>query len=124
MVKNPWAKMSKKLNNMMRKDTVEIYVSEPLKNSAGEEYDNPVLLKTCKANVTTPPEDLTETESGTIRPHYYTITLAPEDTIPPNKKIFIKLVDVRQGIPGTMVEVTDFEGGLLGQTLSAVDEGY
>lgn len=117
-----WATAARKISEAMRKDTVEIYVSNPVSNKIGEESDKLDYLLTCKANVTTPPEYIDEEEQGTVRPHFYEVSIDADVALPDDKKIFIKLISSRQGKQGAILEVSQISGGLLGQTLSAADE--
>ena len=122
MATNVWAVGARQISKAMRYDTVRIYRSEPTVDEVGEWADNPVLIGEFKANVTTPQESLDEDIPGTLRTHNYEITLDPDIELPRDKKIFVELVEVRQGDVGAMVEVNSINSGLLGQTLSAADE--
>lgn len=122
MAKDPWISGSQKIQKLMRKDDIELYKSRPLKDAIGEISDNPVFIGAYKANVTTPPEEIGEEVQGTVRTHNYQITLAPDVRLPMESKLFVKLVKVRQGETGALVEVTNLVGGLLGWTLTAADE--
>lgn len=117
-----WDIAARKISEAMRKDTVNIYVSDPIQNDLAEEMDSLKYLCTCKANVTTPPEYIDEEEQGTVRTHYYDVSIDADVSLPQDKKIFIELVESRQGIQGAILEVSQISGGLLGQTLSAADE--
>lgn len=122
MPKDAWSTGARKISYLMRKDLVEIFISDPIQTAVGEVVDEPVSIGQYKANVTTPPETIDEEEQGNVRTHNYQITLDPDVALPPDKKIFIKIIKSRQGIPGVMLEVSDLQGGLLGQTLNAQDE--
>ena len=122
MAKNPWISGAQKIDRLMRKDEIELYESRPLQDALGEISDNPVLIGAYKANVTTTAEEIGEEVQGTVRTHNYEITLSPEVKLPMESKLFVKLVKVRQGEQGALVEVTNLVGGLLGWTLTAADE--
>ena len=122
MAKNPWTSGAQAISKLMRKDTVEVYKSVPVQNSIGEMSDELVFLTKANANVTPVPEAIGEEEQGTVRTHTYEITLDPDIELPLDSKVFIKLISVRQGMPGTLLEVSDLQSGLLGQTLTAADE--
>lgn len=119
---NAWAYGAKQIERLMRKDTIELLESVPVRNAIGEVSDSLVSLGTYKANVTTPQESIGEESQGNVRTHLYQITLAPEVFIPMESKIFVRLVETRQGVPGATAEVTSLVGGLLGWTLDAADE--
>lgn len=125
MVKTPWEKSAKKISRVMRKDLVEIFVSDPIKDEVGEELDSiGTSLGIFRANITTPQEGILEEERGTIRPHYYQITLDVDVALPQDKKLFIKIVKTRQGVVDSILEVKSLVGGLLGQTIDAEEESY
>lgn len=122
MARTAWNVGAKKISQLMRKDLVEVYYSDGRQTSVGEVVDYPVLIGTYRANVTTPAEQIGEEEQGNVRTHNYTITLDVDVPLPIDKKLFIKIVRSRQGTPGVMLEVSDLQGGLLGQTINAHDE--
>lgn len=122
MAKNPWTSGAQAISKLMRKDTVEIYKSVPTQNAIGEMSDELIFLTEANANVTPVPEAIGEEEQGTVRTHTYEITLDPDIELPLDSKVFIKLISVRQGMSGTLLEVSDLQSGLLGQTLTAADE--
>lgn len=122
MAINSWQVGAKQISSLMRHDIVRVYKSEPEPDEVGEWADSLVLLGEYRANVTTPQETIDEDVSGTLRTHNYEITLDADVPLPRDKKIFVELVQVRQGDQGAIVEVNSINGGLLGQTLSAADE--
>lgn len=122
MAINAWTSGGKQISSIMRQDTVEVYVSEPEQDEVGEWADSLFLLGTYKANVTTPQETIDEDISGTLRSHNYEVTLDSDVALPRDKKLFIKLINVRQGDVGAIIEVNAIQKGLLGYTLSATDE--
>lgn len=124
MAINSWQVGAKQISSLMRHDIVRVYKSEPEQDEVGEWADSLVLLGEYKANVTTPQETIDEDVSGTLRTHNYEITLDADVYLPRDKKIFVELVQVRQGDVGAIVEVNTINSGLLGQTLSAADERY
>lgn len=110
---------------LMHKDIIDVYESRPTPDDIGEVGDgNFRFIGTFNANVTTPGETVDEEEQGNTRTHYYEIAISPDDAakLPMNSKIFIQLVQVRQGEQGALVEMTGMQGGLLGATISAADE--
>lgn len=119
---NVWAVGAKQISKAMRLDKVELFVSIPTKNAIGEEEDSLVSMGVFKANITTPQESIDEVVSGTVRTHNYQITLDVDVQLPRENKIFVKILETRQGDVGAVLEVSSLQGGLLGQTLNAADE--
>lgn len=121
----PFRKSADMLARLMHKDTVDIYESRPTPDDIGEVGDgNFRFIGRFSANVTTPGETVDEETQGNTRTHYYDIAISPQDAekLPLNSKIFIHLIDVRQGEQDAVVEMIGIQGGLLGSIISAADE--